>query len=358
VFMVLRKKTDQVTALHVYHHALLLWSWYFVINVAPGGDAYFAALVNSIAHVFLYAYYMMSILNLDFPLKSTLWVVQLAQFVIAGAHAVYCHSVQSYPKSLLYLDMFVQLNMLFLFTNFFCANRHRSTTDHRRTASSSSSSSSRSDSKKAISMAEVRRHRTPEDCWCAIHGQVLDITDFLAKHPGGDVITLAAGREATVLAETYHPNGIPKSVIDRYRIGRVSDGSVGSYYAWNSPFYKTLRRRVVTKLRSLGRPRRGGREIWIKAVGLLLAFVACTWLMCTLEFGLAAVAAAAALGVVSAKIGTCIQHDGNHGAFAVSSTLNRWAGCTSGSSSCLSLSLSLFRPHATHSFVLYLSLPF
>ena len=28
VFMILRKKFDQVSFLHVYHHTLLIWAWY------------------------------------------------------------------------------------------------------------------------------------------------------------------------------------------------------------------------------------------------------------------------------------------------------------------------------------------
>lgn len=51
LFMVVRKKNDQVTYLHVWHHVLILWAWLVTIRWNPGGDAYFGALVNSAIHV-------------------------------------------------------------------------------------------------------------------------------------------------------------------------------------------------------------------------------------------------------------------------------------------------------------------
>ena len=36
-----------------------------------------------------------------------------------------------------------------------------------------------------ISGEELRKHRTPEDCWIAVHSKVYDVTEFLEEHPGG-----------------------------------------------------------------------------------------------------------------------------------------------------------------------------
>ena len=44
VFMVVRKKNDQVSFLHVWHHSIMSWSWLAVLWVNPGGDAYFGSL--------------------------------------------------------------------------------------------------------------------------------------------------------------------------------------------------------------------------------------------------------------------------------------------------------------------------
>lgn len=48
LWMVLRKKTQQVSFLHVYHHVLLIWSWYAVVRFANGGDCFVGALMNSV----------------------------------------------------------------------------------------------------------------------------------------------------------------------------------------------------------------------------------------------------------------------------------------------------------------------
>lgn len=48
------------------------------------------------------------------------------------------------------------------------------------------------------SLAEVGKHNKPDDCWVVVNGEVLDVTDFLADHPGGKkAILIYAGRDAT-----------------------------------------------------------------------------------------------------------------------------------------------------------------
>jgi len=49
-----------------------------------------------------------------------------------------------------------------------------------------------------ITRMELAEHHTREDCWIAVNGFVYDVSDFLAKHPGGDTIMLAyAGRDVS-----------------------------------------------------------------------------------------------------------------------------------------------------------------
>ena len=52
IFMVLRGKAKQVTKLHLWHHLLLLWSWYLVVRFGCGGDAYFGRLVVVVVVLF------------------------------------------------------------------------------------------------------------------------------------------------------------------------------------------------------------------------------------------------------------------------------------------------------------------
>ncbi|AET39407.1 cytochrome b5-like heme/steroid binding domain-containing protein Ecym_4346 [Eremothecium cymbalariae DBVPG len=50
-----------------------------------------------------------------------------------------------------------------------------------------------------ISLSEVRRHTSADDCWFIIHNKVYDITNLLSTHPGGAKTLLKyAGRDATL----------------------------------------------------------------------------------------------------------------------------------------------------------------
>ncbi len=46
---------------------------------------------------------------------------------------------------------------------------------------------------------EVTRHNTKEDCWTIINNSVYNLTEFIARHPGGDEILKACGTNATNL---------------------------------------------------------------------------------------------------------------------------------------------------------------
>jgi len=51
---------------------------------------------------------------------------------------------------------------------------------------------------KAFSMEDVAKHNKKDDIWVVVNGQVLDVTNFLPDHPGGEkAILLYAGRDAT-----------------------------------------------------------------------------------------------------------------------------------------------------------------
>ena len=189
--------------------------------------------------------------------------------------------------------------------------------------------------------ADLARHNSPSSAWCAIHHvdpatgapapghAVLDVTAFAADHPGGDLILLAAGRDASVLFETYHPRGVPPALVARLTVGTMAPGSFAdSLYSWRSDFYRVLKRRVVRRLAERGLARRGSPEIWLKALGLLGGFWLSLLRMYAAPTFAGAAAWAAAMGTCAALIGVNVQHDGNHGAFARSRAVNKAAGWT------------------------------
>lgn len=197
-----------------------------------------------------------------------------------------------------------------------------------------------------ITKAELAKHSSPHSAWCAIHSTprtnschndgtgrkshlVLDITRFASIHPGGDLILLSAGKDATVLFETYHPRGVSTSIIKKLQIGVMAENSFqDSFYSWDSEFYTTLKQRVVNRLEERGLSRRGSVEIWIKALFLILGFWTCLYHMISSSNYYIALLSSVGMGTFAAFVGTCIQHDGNHGAFAKSRLLNKLAGWT------------------------------
>ena len=119
VWMVLRKKNNQVSFLHCYHHILLIWAWYCVCKIETGGDSYFGAAVNSFIHVIMYGYYTLALLGIDCPWKKWITNCQMLQFCVCLAHSCYVYLKGNLPKELPLLQAFVMLNMLVLFGNFY-----------------------------------------------------------------------------------------------------------------------------------------------------------------------------------------------------------------------------------------------
>jgi cytochrome b involved in lipid metabolism len=64
---------------------------------------------------------------------------------------------------------------------------------------SNNSSSVEQTDTKTIAAAEVSQHNSENDCWTIINGKVYDITSYIPRHPGGNEILLACGKDGTSL---------------------------------------------------------------------------------------------------------------------------------------------------------------
>lgn len=125
VFFVLRKKNKQVTFLHVYHHVIMaLYSWSY-LKFAAGGEGAVLALLNSIVHIVMYSYYLLSGLGPRF--QKYLWwkkyvtKLQLIQFVLMLTYCAWTHNSSrcQYASGFTY---FISSNItifLLLFLNFY-----------------------------------------------------------------------------------------------------------------------------------------------------------------------------------------------------------------------------------------------
>lgn len=123
VLMVLRKKQNQVTFLHVFHHASILNIWWWVQSFLPGGQAWFSACLNSFVHIIMYTYYGLCLIP---SLKEHLWwkkyitSMQLIQFVLILYHTVQTYtSGCDFPLWGIILLTSYMIILLILFGNFY-----------------------------------------------------------------------------------------------------------------------------------------------------------------------------------------------------------------------------------------------
>ncbi|GAA29577.2 elongation of very long chain fatty acids protein 7 [Clonorchis sinensis] len=124
VFFLWRGKVDQVTFLHVFHHATMPPSIWWGVRYAPGGIVYTFLVANSFIHVIMYTYYGMAAAGLYKYLwwKNYLTIAQMIQFVFLIVHQsqIFLRSTPcNYPKVFPAAIIFYASVFLVLFGNFY-----------------------------------------------------------------------------------------------------------------------------------------------------------------------------------------------------------------------------------------------
>ncbi|CAO1390131.1 unnamed protein product [Diamesa serratosioi] len=126
VFFVLRKKQNQVSNLHVYHHVstlLLVWA-FFKYNSTK--MELFIFVLNSIIHIIMYSYYLLTVFKvLEKYLKKfkpIMTSMQLIQFLLILGQCI-AAMMPSCKQSKLFYVMFVNIVILTtMFGNFYREN--------------------------------------------------------------------------------------------------------------------------------------------------------------------------------------------------------------------------------------------
>lgn len=77
-----------------------------------------------------------------------------------------------------------------------------------------------------FTLADVAAHSTAQDCWMVIEGKVYDVTTFIPNHPGGEVIVMGCGKDATTLFNKRPGEGTPhpeqaQALLPNYLIGTL-----------------------------------------------------------------------------------------------------------------------------------------
>jgi len=121
VFIILEKKWDQLSFLHVYHHTTIFLFYWLNIKVGYDGDVYLTIVLNGMIHTMMYTYYFVSMHTKTIWWKPALTAGQLAQFVLMVAQATYLISsgCKEYPVNIIFAYGVYICSLFVLFLNFF-----------------------------------------------------------------------------------------------------------------------------------------------------------------------------------------------------------------------------------------------
>ena len=70
---------------------------------------------------------------------------------------------------------------------------------------------------------EVKKHNKKRDAWIIIDKKVYDITKWIDKHPGGDIILKWIGKDGTDQFNSIHPSYVKKKILPTYFIGYLTN---------------------------------------------------------------------------------------------------------------------------------------
>ncbi|XP_003428006.1 elongation of very long chain fatty acids protein AAEL008004 [Nasonia vitripennis] len=124
VFFILRKKYNQVSFLHVYHHTITaLFSWCY-LKFLPGEQGVVIGFLNSFVHIVMYSYYLIAALGPEY--RKYLWWkkymtwMQLIQFAMMLVYLMFTLAMDCrMPKALTYFFLTNVVIFIYLFSDFY-----------------------------------------------------------------------------------------------------------------------------------------------------------------------------------------------------------------------------------------------
>lgn len=355
LWIVLNKKRNQLSFLHIYHHGTIVPVWGMLLNGGVGcGTVRYGALVNSITHVIMYSHYFWTSLGFKNPFKKFITMWQITQFYSCIVHALVVFFVEKSPaQSFAWVQILYQITMVYLFswkmsyvpkciptdlsaladeTPITCAEFLGDVCNPQDADSYPNKVDSKcaDDNKQEDGKAELMRKVKSKDRYIVIRGDAYDITNF--EHPGGShMLDLGVGRDATILFEFSHVR-IDKAEVSLKALPKLTGSQItnlgidlGPKEEWPTPsqseLYNTLRKRVKDEvLKPIGLIK---NKDGVRGVPRWYYFpVIITWLICATWFVTnPSILAGICLGLSLCWIGTGVQHTANHGGLEKNTTL-------------------------------------
>ena len=121
LFIILGKKWEQLSFLHVYHHLTIFLVYWMNVNIGYDGDIYLTVVLNGFIHTVMYTYYFVSMHSKDIWWKKYLTMMQLAQFLAMNGQAIYLLHVEctTFPRRVTQIYLFYIITLFALFMKFF-----------------------------------------------------------------------------------------------------------------------------------------------------------------------------------------------------------------------------------------------
>ncbi|RWS07424.1 elongation of very long chain fatty acids protein-like isoform X2 [Dinothrombium tinctorium] len=125
IFFVLRKKYNQASFLHVFHHGVMPIAAYIGLKIHPGGYSGFLPVINILVHAVMYTYYALACAGPE--MKKHLWwkkyitQMQMIQFILVFIHALHAgiNPKCKWPMVLVVLEAIHAIFFFFLFFSFY-----------------------------------------------------------------------------------------------------------------------------------------------------------------------------------------------------------------------------------------------
>lgn len=127
IVFVLRKKQSQVSFLHVFHHATMVFLTYNMDSIYRNSSALFPAFLNSCVHIVMYTYYLLAALLPSetvarlTPFKKSITIMQMVQFAIVLLQIVVGKAVYGckVPQTMLVIYTITILVIFYGFYDFY-----------------------------------------------------------------------------------------------------------------------------------------------------------------------------------------------------------------------------------------------
>ncbi|XP_045520654.1 elongation of very long chain fatty acids protein AAEL008004-like [Pieris brassicae] len=139
IFFILRKKYNQASFLHIYHHSITVITTWIALKYEPNTNtAMFVGTLNSFVHIIMYTYYALS----AYPqLTKYLWwkkyitKLQLVQFAVMLVHLLIEYNVTKCKPSYIIMSIipFNLVFFLYLFSDFYSKTYKETNVANRKT---------------------------------------------------------------------------------------------------------------------------------------------------------------------------------------------------------------------------------